>query len=604
MSLIPTSLADPMPAGPADLTAPDAPGDEAALDSSRRPSLTAFVLQYWRSEDRWKALALLTLTIGITFIVTSLAVWSNKLVGEVTDALVGKNWGLLLVAFATSVGVGLLSGLVSITNVAIGQVLDLRWRTWLTEQLLARWTRSSEFYDIERDGLLKNADQRIAEDVRIFTDTSLNLFTSLVSATTNIATFVVLLWGLSQTIEIELFGSTWVVHGYMVYIAFAWAIGQLAVTHYFGKKLIALNMQKQGVEADYRYLAMQLRENAEQIALYHGGLREHRRLTERFAHVRRNFLQIVVRTWKVDAARSSYGMFFEPLSMVAALPLYFAGKVTYGGMMRAAGAFAALKQALSFFSQAYVGFTGWLAVTNRLRDLHAALDAAQARGKVGIELKQAEQNAITTSEMVLQTPTGELLTRVHPLRFQRGERWLIRGPSGAGKSTLLRAIAGIWPHGTGTVCMPRPTSVLFLPQRSYIPSGSLAAALSYPGEPNQFSAAALTRALHTCDLGYLAPSLNKVDHWQQKLSGGEQQRLAFARVLLRQPAFVFLDEATSAVDPETERRMYEALLTHLPDAALISIAHRESLSTYHDHFLQVLPAARPGHRGAGRAQLS
>jgi putative ATP-binding cassette transporter len=604
MSVTPTLLADPTPPGPADVTPPDAPGDEAALDSSRRPPLTAFVLQYWRSEDKWKALALLAITIGITFFVAYLMVWTNRLVGEVTDALVNKSWDILLVTFATSVGVGVLSGLVVITNVAIGQVLDLRWRAWLTERLLARWTQSSEFYDIERDGLLKNADQRIAEDVRIFTDTSLNLFTSLVSATTNIVTFVVLLWGLSQSIELDLFGRTWEIHGYMVYIAFAWAIGQLAVTHYFGKKLIALNMQKQGVEADYRYLAMQLRENAEQIALYNGGPREHRRLTERFAYVKRNFLQIVIRTWKVDTARTTYGLFFDPLSTVAALPLYFAGKVTYGGMMRASGAFGALKQALSFFSQAYVGFTNWLAVTNRLRDLHAALDAVETRGKGGIELKQVDQSAITTSEIVLNAPTGELLTRVDPLRFQRGERWLVRGPSGAGKSTLLRAIAGIWPHGTGTVHMPRDTSVLFLPQRSYIPSGSLAAALSYPGEPTQFPATRLAEVLHKCGLGHLDSSLNRVDHWQQKLSGGEQQRLAFARVLLHRPDFVFLDEATSALDPETERMLYDAVLTHLPDAGVVSIAHRESLAAYHDHVLQVRPTAARNASRSDTAQLS
>lgn len=604
MSVTPPFLADPTPPGPADVMAPDAPGDHAALDSSQRPPLVAFVLQYWRSEDRWKALALLTLTIGITFFVTSLAVWSNKLVGEVTDALVNKNWSLLLVVFATSIGVGLLSSLVSITNVAIGQVLDLRWRTWLTEQLLARWTRSSAFYDIERDGLLKNADQRIAEDVRLFTDASLNLFTSLIGATTSIVTFVVLLWGLSQSIEVELFGSTWVIHGYMVYIAFAWAIGQLAVTHHFGKKLIALNMQKQGVEADYRFLAMQLRENAEQIALYKGGPREHRRLTERFTYVRWNFLQIVARTWKVDAARNSYGMFFEPLSTVAALPLYFTGKVTYGGMMRAAGAFAALKQALSFFSQAYVGFTNWLAIANRLRDLHAALDAAQARGKGGIELRPAEQNAITTSEIRLRTPAGESLTHVTPLRFLRGERWLVRGPSGAGKSTLLRAIAGIWPHGTGTVRIPRDTSILFLPQRSYIPSGSLAAALCYPGGPDQFPEARLAEVLRTCGLSHFVSSLNRADHWQQRLSGGEQQRLAFARVLLHQPAFVFLDEATSAVDPETELMLYEALLASLPEAAVISIAHRESLAVYHDHVLHVYPVAERDRSRDGGVQLS
>lgn len=582
-------LAGPSTPGHADVTPPDSPSDGAAMDSSNRPGLASFVLQYWRSEDKWKALALLAVTICVTFFLTYLMVWSNKLVGEVTDALVNKKWDVLLVAFATSVGVGVLSGMVIISNVAVGQVLDLRWRAWLTERLLARWTATSKFYDIERDGLLKNADQRIAEDVRIFTDTSLNLFSSLVGVTTHTVTFVVLLWGLSQTIEVNLFGSTWVIYGYMVYLAFAWAIGGLAVTHWFGKKLIALNMQKQGVEADYRYLAMQLRENAEQVALYNGGAREHRRLTERFAYVKQNFLRIVGRTWKVDMARNTYGHLFDPLNTVAALPLYFAGKVTYGGLTRAAGAFGSLKAALSFFSQAYVGFTNWLAVTNRLRDLHAALDAADAIGRGGFTVATVPQAGITTSEISLKTPTGELLSVVPPLAFEPGQRWLVRGPSGTGKSTLLRAIAGIWPHGSGSISLPQGASMLFLPQRSYIPSGSLAAAISYPAEPTEFSNAQLKDVLSVCGLSHLAASLDSVDHWQQKLSGGEQQRLAFARVLLHRPDFVFLDEATSAVDPSTEQRLYQALLASLPSAAVISIAHRESLASYHDQILSVQP---------------
>lgn len=575
--------------GHADVTPPDTPGDQVALNTASRPGLASFVLQYWRSEDKWKALALLAVTIGITFFTTYLLVWSNKLVGQVTDALVNKKWDAVLIIFATSVGVGVLSGIVLISNVAIGQVLDLRWRAWLTERLLDRWTRASKFYDIERDGLLKNADQRIAEDVRIFTDTSLNLFTSLVGVTTHTVTFTVVLWGLSKTVEIDMFGSTWVVYGYMVYIAFAWAIGGLAVTHWFGKKLIALNMQKQGVEADYRYLAMQLRENAEQVALYKGGAREHRRLTERFAFVKQNFLSLVVRTWKVDMARNTYGHIFDPLNTVAALPLYFASKLTYGELVRTAGAFGNLKSALSFFSQAYVGFTNWLAVTNRLRDLHAALDAAEALGRGGFVVTQGGQNAIQTGEVTLRTPKGELLTVVPPLSFKAGERWLVRGSSGAGKSTLLRAIAGIWPHGSGTVSLPRDTAIFFLPQRSYIPSGSLAAAICYPAEPTEFSESELRAALDQCGLSHLVASLDSVDHWQQKLSGGEQQRLAFARVLLHRPAFVFLDEATSAVDPATETRLYQALLANLPHAAVISIAHRESLAAYHDHILQVEP---------------
>lgn len=424
------------------------------------------------------------------------------------------------------------------------------------------------------------------------------MFTSLIAVIADTVTFAVLLWSLSNTLEIQLFGSTWVIYGYMVYIAFAWAIGGLLVTHWFGKKLIALNMQRQGVEADYRYLAMQLRENAEQVALYGGGAREHRRLTERFELVKRNFLQIVGRNWKVSMAQTAYGRLFDPLNTVAALPLYFTGQVTFGGMTQSASAFGSLKSALSFFSQAYVGFVQWLAVANRLRDLDSALSMVEARGRGGFTVQHTEETEIVTSELRLLAPRGELLTVTDPLRFRAGERWLIRGPSGAGKSTLMRAIAGVWPHGSGTVSLPRRASILFLPQRSYIPSGSLAAALCYPGEPTRFLEPQLKEALALCGLARLSESLDVVDQWQQKLSGGEQQRLAFARVLLHQPDYVFLDEATSAVDPATEQALYETLIRRLPHTGVISIAHRESLAAFHDHTLQVHPALGRAHSTA------
>ncbi len=575
---------------PEDLTPPDSPETAAAVGAPR-PPLLAFILGYWKSEDRAKALALLALGLCITFGTAYLMVWTNQLVGEVTDALVNKKWDALVSALVLSVAVGVTSGAIVISNVVVNNLLDLRWRTWLTERFLSRWTRASAFYDVEREGLLKNADQRIAEDVRLFTDQSLNLFTSLTSVVVNVATFTVLLWQLSQAVTFQLAGNQWTIAGYMVYIAYAYAIGSLLVTHLFGKKLIALNMEKQGVEADYRYLGMQLRENAEQVAFYRGGEREHLRLSERFAFVRQNFLRIVFRTWKVDMARTAYGQLLNPLPTVAALPIYFAGLVTFGGMTRAISAFGSLTGALSFFSQAYVGFTAWLAVTNRLRDLSAALDAAESRSS-GFAIQQARQPELRSGELVLRTPRGRTLATVPPLCIVPGQRWLVRGPSGTGKSTLLRALAGIWPHGQGSITLPLGAAVLFLPQRSYIPSGSLKAAVCYPAEASQFSDELCRAALERAELGALTGALHVQDQWQQKLSGGEQQRLAFARVFLQRPSFLFLDEATSALDPATEQRLYQAVLGQLPDSAVVSIAHRESLADYHDHLLDLTPATR------------
>jgi putative ATP-binding cassette transporter len=575
---------------PQDLTPPDNPGETFAGEIARRPPLLRFVLAYWRSDDRWPGLGLLAIIMSVTFGTTYLMVWSNQLVGDVSDALVNRKWDFLVTALVTSVGVGVLSGTVTITNVAVTRVLDLRWRTWLTREFLDRWTHASAFYDIEREGLLKNADQRIAEDARLFAEQSLNMFTSLTSVVVSTVTFTALLWTLSKSLTIHYDGAAYDIPGYMVYIAYLYSIGSLLVTHYFGRKLIPLSMQRQGVEADYRYLAMQLRENAEQIAFYRGGPREHVRLSERFELVRQNYLNIIVRTWKVGVSQTAYGHLLEPLPTVAALPIYFAGLVTFGGMTRAVSAFGALRSDLSFFSQAYVGFTEWLAVTNRLRDLSAALDEAKAR-QGDIRIESGEGTEVVTGEIVLRTPQARILTVVPPLTIAPGSRWLIRGPSGTGKSTLLRAIAGIWPHGTGTIHTPTGASIMFLPQRSYIPSGSLKAALCYPSEARCFSDEQCARALAACDLERLVGQLHIVDHWQRTLSGGEQQRVAFARVLLQRPQFLFLDEATSALDPPTEGRLYQHVMAELPASAFVSIAHRESLARYHDRVLDLSPAA-------------
>lgn len=571
----------------------------APKHSPKRPGFIKLMAPFWVSEQRWKAWAQLLGVFAIIFGGIYLQVLGNRLLGEVTDALVSRKWDALKPALLFSVAVGVLSGVATHARTALQSMLELNWRSWMTGRLLTQWTDSHVFYDIEREGTLSNADQRIAEDVRQFIHSTLNLWLNAIGITVSALTFGLMLWELSGSLSFSILGMHVVVHGYMVYLAFLYAFGSFALAHWVGKALIGLNMHRHTVEADFRHGAMQLRENAEQIAFYGGGARESQRLLQRFEKIRDNVVAIIIRSVKVGLTTNTYGHIFAPLPTLAVLPRYLAGEITLGGITRVSGAFSALSTNLAFFTDSYGEFTDWIAVGHRLGDLSVSIEKAQNRVN-GFVVERAAQPEMSTGPLQLRKPCGTVLAEVPALHFAPGQRWLVRGPSGTGKSTLLRAVAGLWPHGTGNIALPADAALMFLPQRSYIPSGSFKAAMCYPGEASQFDDALCRRVLVQCGLAGHVHALHETDKWQQKLSGGEQQRLAFARVLLHKPDFVFLDEATSALDLKTERMMYTALIEQLPNSAVISIAHKASLSAFHDHVLDLAPATRSVEKTAAQ----
>lgn len=562
----------------------------SALPEAGRPGILHLFTPYWGTRQRWRAWMLVALWLTITLGSAWLYVRANALTGELTDALLGRKWDALKRVVWMTIGVGVLVGALGVVRTAIIDLIDLDWRTWLSNHYLEQWFSSHAYYDIERNGALSNADQHIAEDVKLFANSSVVNLSNMINVVVSIVAFAAVLWELSGTLTIPLGSVTLRIPGYMVYVALAYNLAYLLLVHWVGKRLIVLGMKKQTVEADYRYGAMQVRENAEQIAFYGGAANELQRLRRRFAKIRDNVLATVVRNAKLEMTRTVYGHLFAVLPTLTALPRYFAGEITMGGVTQAVGAFGQLSASLGYFQESYKSFAMWLALANRLRDFSWAINKAHARPN-GFTVARASQAGIHSSNLALRTPEGDLLADVAPLRLAAGSRTLVRGPSGTGKSTLLRTLAGLWLHGAGTVTLPADARIMFLPQRSYLPSGRFKAALCYPLMPEQFDDATCQRVLETCGLASRITSLHTSDNWQQMLSGGEQQRVGFARVLLQRPDFVFLDEATSALDPATEAHLYQALIEELPDCAIISVAHRTAVAEYHDDIIELVPTA-------------
>ncbi|WP_026431124.1 ABC transporter ATP-binding protein/permease [Paracidovorax oryzae] len=559
-----------------------------------RPRLRDLILPYWTSRESWRGWILLAIKLTLMFTSVYVAIWSNQLQGQVVDALVKREWDGIWRSLGLSWIAGMLAMLVSMVLLfVVTELLQYEWRTAMTRRYLAAWTERRAYYAIERDGRLDNADQRISQDIPRFIELTLFLFLNPVHVVVSAVSFTVVLWNLSGTLQFTLWGIDFSIPGYMVYLVYAYSAGALLVSHLTGRPLIHLFNLRQTVEANFRYRGMQLRENAEQIAFYDGGAQEHKRLNDSFEEVRANWRDIIVRNVKLILARETYTHTFSShlLPTAAALPRYLSGAITMGDVTRVGGAFTAVSSSLVFFSLAYANFTEWWALGNRLRDLQGTLEEVKQR-PAGIHVARTPKPAIEAHGLALKKPDGKPLATIPAVHMRKGERWLVRGASGAGKSTLLRAVAGIWPYGEGEIGQPRDGRLMFLPQRSYIPQGTLKAALCYPGQPEDFDDERVRQVLHEVRLPALADRLHESDRWQQKLSGGEQQRLAICRALLHQPDYLFLDEATSALDPDTEKGLYQALLHTLPDSTLISVAHRESLASYHDHLLDLTPRSR------------
>jgi putative ATP-binding cassette transporter len=443
-----------------------------------------------------------------------------------------------------------------------------------------------------------NPDQRIAEDIQMFVQRTLEIGIGLLSAVVTLASFVVILWGLSAAAPLQLFGGTWTVPGYLVWAALIYAIVGTALTHLIGWPLVGLNFNQQRYEADFRFNLVRVRENSEQIALLDGEKAETDRLLERFGRVAANWFLIMSRQKRLTFFTASYRQVSVVFPYIIVSPAYFAGSVQLGGLMQTASAFNSVQTALSFFVTVYRTFAEWQAVIQRLDGFQQAVETGRATATTQprIEVQSAAADrAVALHDLQVSLPSNTPLVTANDVAVSSGDRVLVTGPSGSGKSTLFRAIAGIWPFGSGRVVVSQGTRLMMLPQRPYFPVGALATAVAYPARPDAFDPATIAEAISAVGLPALAAKLDEHAHWNRMLSLGEQQRLGIARAILQAPDVLFLDEATASLDEPAEAQLYRLLNERLPNVTIVSIGHRATLTAFHRRRL-VLERDNGSHR--------
>jgi len=565
---------------------------------------------YFRSEERWVARGLLAAMVAMSLFLVWITVILNGWYGQFYNAIQNKDFhGFLALIFWWNNGPeGFMPGFdilvsvfipVAIYRTYIRQWLQMRWRRWLTARIVNDWLSDRAYYRISlaadpQGAGTDNPDQRIAEDIASFTEYTLTLGLGLLSNVVTLASFLFLLWRLSGPLTV--LGVT--IPGYMVWVALVYAVVGSWLTHLVGRPLAFLNFQQQRFEADFRFALVRLRENVEGVAIQHGEAEERQVLSQRFSGIVGNWWRIMERTKLLSALVDGYDQIASIFPFAAAGPRYFAGAITFGALMQIVQAFARVQTALSWLVSSYDTLAQWQSQVARLTLFVEAIQAARSFSGAGAAVQQGAGPGWNARDLTLRLPDGTTLLDGAGLSFPKGGATLITGRSGAGKSTLFRALAGIWPFGSGTVERP-PGTAMFLPQRPYIPLGTLRHALTYPAAPDAYPDAAVRGALDDLDLGTLAPALDTEENWSQRLSGGEQQRLAVARALLLKPDWLFLDEATASLDPDAEGELYRLLRERLPDTTVVSIAHRESVARFHERRLVLgRPAGEPGRLAA------
>ena len=562
---------------------------------------------FWGGKTQWREWLLLASIIGFTlfsiFMSVKIAAWDKRFY-DALAAFNGKAMPALVVEYCGYMGL-IIGGIVC--GDWLQKRLIFRWRTHLTERFQSDWLGGHKHYRLQLAGEPDNPDQRIAEDIAMLSEKSIVLFRSFINNVAKFSAFVAVLWGLSGVQHFTLFGHSFTVKGYLVWVALIYSAVSTLIAHLVGRKLKDLNIDRQHREADYRAALLRVRDHAEQVAFYQGADAEQGRLQQRYRQIRDNWRRLTNCEFRQETFWAAYVRISIFIPIIVTLPMYLAKTLTFGDMMQTRTSFARVQDSFGWFTDSYRRLVEWAAVVERLGGFQAALDRVQRQPENACSHSQAvpspapaqerEQRAdgikgslkspmqpenrpvLMLNQTTVHTPAGGMMLQAVSLEASAPEWLLLEGRSGIGKSTLLRVLAGLWPYHGGHFDING--SFLFIPQRPYLPHGSLRDTISYP-HPCRLADDTLRDILQHVGLGSLKNRLDEAAEWHSRLSGGEQQRLSLARALAARPQILFLDEATNQLDDESALALMRMLKTELPDTLVVGISHQSGVKVLFD----------------------
>jgi vitamin B12/bleomycin/antimicrobial peptide transport system ATP-binding/permease protein len=554
---------------------------------------------FFSSDEKWMARGLAVGVIGLSLLQIAVQIRLNLWNKSFFDALEQKDWPAFIATMWLFAALAGASMGIAVYQVYLKQLLQLRWRRWLTSRLVDGWLANGHHYQVNFIGAgVENPDQRIAENAHFATDMAVEFTLGILNAVLTLVSFLGILWTLSGIIHVSLGGAVLEVPGFMVGAALLYASIGTTITYYVGRPMIMANILQNKAEADYRFALMRLRENSEGIALIRGEADERKGLTGFFGQVYAATKHLMQTQRRLMWLTSAYGMVGMVYPTLVASPLYFAGTMTLGGLMQTGAAFGQVQTGLNWFVDNFPRLAEWRSHITRVLEfeqaLHttgeAALESGETANITVTEAQPGSEDAefLTFDDLQIAHADGSIVIGETTTLIRKGDKVLITGESGSGKSTLFRAIAGLWPWGTGTVQVPPRNDMMFMPQRPYLPLGTLRAGLAYPAAARHFPKKDLKIVLKRCGLEHLVERLDEAERWDRVLSGGELQRVAFARLLLHKPGWVFMDEATAALDDASQTSMMNLFGNELAGSTLISIAHRAGLDVFHDRTLDLV----------------